>query len=371
MKRERLLVVVMLVAGAVAIGGAQRPAEPKLTGGNGTLYFVTFTNKKIAVIDEATEKVVDEISLESMPGRWLTLSQDRTRFYLVDSTMEEIAVIDIASRKMIDTFTLSKGVEKVRIRSFETDPLHRFMILLTRTDTKKIDRWEIGPWTLLQYDLKEHKVMRTIPWPRGDERAAAQMVFSPDGKYLYFFSEDVLIYETTEFTHVDTWEFSRPIEAGFGRTDMGPTDWVNEEPGYFTGIFTVQDPVQNRRLMGIARVNLSQKSVNFYPLGPATGVSFALAPDRKRAYGLMSQIGRYEFWCFDLENRRVLDRVEFPGRPRMNLRTSSNGKLLYIYGGGNTIDLYDAATYKYLRTITVDGDHRHDLYVLPPVRPSQ
>jgi hypothetical protein len=51
----------------------------------------------------------------------------------------------------------------------------------------------------------------------------------------------------------------------------------------------------------------------------------------------------------------------------MVVRTSSNGKLLYIYGGGNTIDLYEAATYRYLRTITVGGDQRHELYVMPPI----
>ena len=40
----------------------------------------------------------------------------------------------------------------------------------------------------------------------------------------------------------------------------------------------------------------------------------------------------------------------------MSLKTSSNGKVLYIYNAGNTIDLYDAETYQYLRTITLDGD---------------
>jgi len=112
-------------------------------------------------------------------------------------------------------------------------------------------------------------------------------------------------------------------------------------------------------------VNLGQKSVDFYTLGPATPVSFTLAPDRKRAYGLMQQIGRYEFWSFDLENRRLHSRVEFQGRPRMGVRTSSNGLVLYIYVAGNTIDLYDAATYKYLRTLTLDGDMTTELYVMP------
>ena len=97
-------------------------------------------------------------------------------------------------------------------------------------------------------------------------------------------------------------------------------------------------------MMGIARVNLAAKSVDFYTLGPATGVSFAMAPDRKVAYGLFEDIGRYEFWKFDLEHRKFAGRTEFKGRPRMGLKTSSNGKVLYIYVAGNTIDLYDAET---------------------------
>jgi len=105
--------------------------------------------------------------------------------------------------------------------------------------------------------------------------------------------------------------------------------------------------------MGLARVNLTAKRFDFWAIGPAVQlpvgarpVSFSLAPDRKRAYGLLQEIGRYEFWTFDLE-RRNLVKTEFDGRPRMALRTSTNGKLLYVYQAGNTIDLYDAATYKY------------------------
>ena len=31
-----------------------------------------------------------------------------------------------------------------------------------------------------------------------------------------------------------------------------------------------------------------------------------MAPDRKRAYGLVQQIGRYEFWAFDVEQRKLV-----------------------------------------------------------------
>ena len=90
-----------------------------------------------------------------------------------------------------------------------------------------------------------------------------------------------------------------------------------------------------------------------------------LAPDKKHGYGLEPSIDRYQFWTFDLDQRRVTSRAEFEGRPRMSLRTSSNGRLLYIYNAGNTIDMYDAASYKYLRTVMLDGDMTTQFYVVP------
>src|SRR5262249_47613750 len=134
--------------------------------------------------------------------------------------------------------------------------------------------------------------------------------------------------------------------------------------------FTMLDPVQHRRIMGIARVNLAGKSVDFWALGPSRPVGFSLAPDRKRAYGLLQEIGHYEFWTFDLEHHRLGAKTEFPGRPRMALRTSTNGKVLYIYQAGHTIDLYEASTYKYLRTIELDADTTTQMIVMPAATPS-
>ena len=80
----------------------------------------------------------------------------------------------------------------------QVDPLERFLILLTRSATKQIDRWEIGDIALQLYDLAQKKITRTIPWPRGEEREGVNIRFSPDGKLLYFFGDDVLILETHE-----------------------------------------------------------------------------------------------------------------------------------------------------------------------------
>jgi hypothetical protein len=353
-----------LVVAAVGLDAQRFGRGVAIYGGNALLYIGTYSGN-IQILEEATEKLVGEIRLQTGIPRSLILSADKKRFYVLDSTLEKVEIVDIASRTTLDTFTLSSGPTKTRIRSMQVDPLQRFMILLTRSATKKPDRWEISDVALQLYDLRQKKVTRDIPWPGGEARENVNIRFSPDGKLLYFFGDDVLIVETENFTEVDTWQLSRPIEQGLGRVNFGAVDEINDDPGFFTGLFSMQDPVQNRRIMGIGRVNLVARSVEFHPIGPSEGVGFAMAPDRKRAYGLLQQIGRYEFWAFDLEQKRLLSRTEFEGRPRMALRVSSNGRLLYVFQAGATIDVYEAATYRYLRTIEMNADQTTNLFILP------
>jgi len=369
-QRARGVVAALAVMALAAANGAAQSAQP--TGGNGTLYIGGYPDL-IWIIDEATEKIAGTIQTKSGIPRRLTLSRDLKRFYIIDATSERVEIVDIGTRTTLDTFTLSEGNRRVRIISLEPDPLHRYVMVLSRTATKERDRVEVGPSTLQQYDLSAHKVTRTIPWPNGEERDQANLMFSPDGKLLYFLGEEILIFETEHFTQVDKWELSN-VEEGLGQVSVsfggfGGLDTVNEEPGFLTTTMTVEDPVNHRRMVGIARINLAKKDHEFFTLGPAGGVSLTLAPDRKRAYGLESSVGRYHFWTIDLEKRRVTSRAEFDGRPRMSLKTSSNGRLLYIYNAGDTIDIYDGATYKYLRTITLPGDVTTQFYVVPRAAP--
>ncbi|MEC7769042.1 MAG: hypothetical protein VX471_07160 [Acidobacteriota bacterium] len=366
MRYFRPVIIACVFAFLNAPASAQNGSQ--LTGGNGTLYIGGFA-QKIYVIDEATEQVVDEIRVSTGTPRVMTLSADRERFYLYDTTMEHIEIIDIASRSTLDAFTLSDGSTKVRIRNFEIDPKERYLIIQTWATTKLVDRFEIDPMRLVQYDLGAHEIVRDIPWPtsRRPGRAPLNMVFSPDGSLLYFFLDEIIIYETTNFTEVDRWDLSQPLEPGLGRIQFGFRDLINEEPGLYTGLFTVQSPVRDGRQMGVARVNLTEKKIDyFYTLGPAIGVSFNLTPDRTMAYGLAKEYGQTEFWSFDLENRRLGPRQRFHGRPRLLLKPSSNGQLLYLYYAGETIDVYEAGTYRYLRTLELEADQRTNLFVIPP-----
>ena len=350
---------------SVLSGSALAQPAGELTGGDGTFYVGAFPNR-IYVIDEATEQVVDTIEMTlGGPPNDMRMSADLSRMYMRDRTFEQIEVIDLETRSTIDTFTLSEGETKVRIRSMVVSPHDDYAILLADTAIKHPDRFEIAPRRLLQVDLTSHEIMREIPWPDGEEQTGVSMMFSPDGGLLYLFGEEIIALDTDSFDVVDRWELSSIEAPALERFSFGFRVDPNEEPGYFTSLFRVQDPVQNRRLMGVARINLAERDVDFYTLGPDQPLSsFSLAPGRSKAYAILRRIGHYEFWTFDLEGRRVEQREVIEGRPRMSLAVSTNGRLIYVHQAGATIDLYEASTYRYLRTIDLDGDMTN-LFLVP------
>ena len=353
-------------AGQPGIGATTPGVE--VVAGNGTLYLAAFPSR-ILVIDEASASVVDEIAVPHGPPRALVVSADRSRFHFVDTTFEHMTTVDVAAREVADSFTLSEGNRKVRIRSFRVAPDGETAILHVDAAVKLIDRFEVEPYRLLQVDLATHEVLRELPWPTGAASFGSRMLFSPDGEYLYFFDrEDILILEADTFDEVDRWSLREPIEPGMGRMQFGfDDDLLYEEPGFFTNLFTVHDDAQDRDLLGIARIDLPNREVvDFYTLGPPRPIQFALAPGRQRAYGLSSAIDHYEFWTFHLDERRIGLRRPIEGRPRMALDVSTNGEVLYISSAGNTIDFYDAETFDYLDTLTLDGDMTSGLIVMPP-----
>jgi DNA-binding beta-propeller fold protein YncE len=360
-----------LLEGSLAPLGTLRAqtAAASRSGGNGTIYIGTYA-KKILVLDEATLAVKDSIATSIGIPYSIFLSFNRKHFYVLDPANEKIEIIDIAGRKSLGSFTMSTAKTQVRINGFSVDPKERFAIVVARISTKRVDRYEIGKPILLRYDIEKRAVTDTIPWPKGEERDFAQILFSPNGEFLYFFtSEDILVYETKDLKEVDRWDYTRTLyEEGMGRLNFGFGADLYDEPGFYTGLFRINDPVNHRTQMGVARLDLMNRALDFYSLGPSQAVSFAMAPDKKHAYGIHSEVGNYQFWTFDLENRIVVGKTEFKGRSRMGFKVSTNGELLYIHTAGNTIDVYETGTFRKLRTVELDADMTN-FVLIPPRAP--
>jgi hypothetical protein len=127
-----------------------------------------------------------------------------------------------------------------------------------------------------------------------------------------------------------------------------------------TGIFNVQDAVQNRNIMGIARVNLAKKDVDFYPLGPARVSNFSHARP-KMGYGLFGD-QRVQFWSFDLEHRSSPPH-QF-GPPRMAPENQfQRQSALHLPGRQHHRSLMRHVPVP--RTISLDADMTTGLYVMP------
>lgn len=336
------------------------------SGGNGTIYYGHY-GRNILVLDEATMRVRDTIPVTIGIPLVQGVSEDRKRFYVTDPHFEQVEVIDIAEKRQVDRFTLSQGNQRVRISGFSLDPQERYAIMVIKATTKKPDRFEIGKPLLVKFDLATKTVTDTIPWPGGREQDGARILFSPDGSLFYFFADDILVFDAATLKQVDSWPYATALDEGMGRFGFGFPRDPNDPPGIYTGGFRYTDPVNRRSMMGVATVNLAERTVDFYTIGPGSPTSFVMSPDRTRAYGLRQEVGNWELWIFDLVNRTVLDRIPFAGRPRMQLRVSSNGRLLYISGAGQTIDIHDARTFRKLRTVEVGGDVTA-MVMLPPAR---
>ena len=346
-----------LIRGAVAFVLTTAVGAGTLEAQANALWYIGTYSSHILVWDEASEQVVDQIEMNNPFPHRFSLSPNRDRIYVTEARTETVEVVDVEARKVIDEFTLSEGNVMVRISSIAPHPSGDRVALFVKRYTKLRDRFVVeGPF-MLEYDLTSKTVSDTIPWPEGGQRENVGLRYSPDGKTLYLTSGDIVAVDAETFEEIDRWEISDPLEPGLGRQSFGVNPGTYDEDGVATSLMRMTDPAQNRRMMGIARVRLSEKEIDFYTLGTAEPIrGFTLAPGGEKAYGLFSEIGRYEFWEFDLVNHRVAQRVPFTGRPRMGLQVSADGEKLYIHVAGNSIDIYDSSTFEYLRSVVFDED---------------
>jgi hypothetical protein len=357
-----------------AIFAALPPASAQKAGG--TLYIGTWP-REVLVIDEAAGKVVDRIRLNTGTPQSLTLSYDKKKIFVTTWT-NGVEVIDLATRKVINHFTLNEGERTVRMRGFAPDPTDQLLYGTINAAVKKIDRFEIEKPKFAVIDLAQKKITKTFDFPKEHDTPFGFMAgyrVSPDGKLLYVFKEDVLIFDLKDFKQVDKIELSKPQHPGSFPIRIGPGDDPNDEAGVVTSVFNTTDPVVRRRIFGIARLDLASRNLDFTPVGPAvTGMTgLRLTPDRKTGYTVAFLGGspseptrRTEFWVFDIVARKLAKKHEFESRSRFNFTVSSDGKQLYIYGAGPTIEVYDAETFKLQRVMTFDGDMTTGMLVLRP-----
>lgn len=342
----------------------------------GGMLYVGAWQKQILVVDEALGKVVDRIQLQTGTPQSLTLSYNKKKIYAT-TWNNGVEVIDLATRKVVNQFKLGEDNRFVRMRGFAPDPTDNLLYATINVAVKEIDRFTIEKPKFAVIDLTQKKIVKTFDFPKEYESPfgfQAGIRVSPDGKLLYVFKEDVLIFDLKDFKQIDKIELSKPPHPGAFPVRVGGGDDTNDEPGVVTSVFNATDPVVRRPIFGIARLDLTTRALDFTPVGPAvmgmTGLR--LTPDRKTGYTVAflgnrnEPTRRTEFWVFDIPTRKLIKKHEFESRSRFFFNLSSDGKKLYIYGAGPTIEIYDAETFKLEREIDFDGDITTQMLALRP-----
>ncbi len=341
------------------------------------LVFLGTWPKQIQVIDEASQKVIDHIELATGVPHDMRISEDRKTMYVATVDHNGIEVIDVATRKNTNAFVLDKGGTRVRFNSWAPDPERGLIYLLIQVADKKIDRFEIEPPRFAVVDLAQKKIVRTADLPEEARPAfdgRDNMRISPDGKQLYLFQNNILIFDTADFKLAARIELSKLDLPGMMNLAVGPSVDSLQEPGKFVNLFVSTDPVVHKQIFGIARLDLATRSFEFTPIGPANVnmLGLVVAPDRKTGYTVAftgaEANRRSEFWAFDLTTNRVIQRREFEAHTRYHFAVSSSGTSLFIYGSGYQVEIYDAATLQLRNTIDVNADITTDMIVVPSTR---
>lgn len=348
-------------------------AAPAQTGKLGTL-FVGAWQKRVLIIDEATRKVTGEVPLQLDVPRSIHWSEDKKKIIVYSQLECGFEIIDVATRKLERSFKLDTASKKYRPSGFASSPDDKKIYTALYTVDKKIDRFEVSKpqWAII--DMEGGKIEKLVDFPKDEQLRGGRgggLRTSPDGKYLYQFRENVNIYSTTDFKEVDKIELSKPMFPGIERVMIGPGDDPYEERGTVFGFFNSTDPVVHKTTFGFAKFDLNQRTFDFTPVGPSTTgtLGLRLTPDRKTgftvAFNGMGANRRCEFWSFDIASKKITRMQEFDGRSRFEFNLSSDGKMLYIYGAGNTVEFYDAATMKMVKDLDVNADMTSNMLVLP------
>jgi hypothetical protein len=132
---------------------------------------------------------------------------------------------------------------------------------------------------------------------------------------------------------------------------------------------TIVDPVVHKGTLGIATLDLTTHKSSFTPMGVSLpSLGFLISPDHTRGYSIMfSGVGgnrETEFWEWDLVNHKIIKKAPFEARPTFKFGMSGDGKKLYLYGAGSTLEVFDAETLKSRKLIFLNKDTTTNLITL-------
>ena len=171
------------------------------------------------------------------------------------------------------------------------------------------------------------------------------------------------------FNQVGKIPLSKPSYPGASPLRLNATDDPYDDAAKVTSVFVSVDPIVHKGTLGLGTLNLTTREMNYTPIGAAFPMlGFMVSPDRKLGYSVMFNYSggsrRTEWWVWDLQTHQVIKTQAFESRPTFKFGISSDGKKLYLYGSGSTLEVFDAATLTSRKLLYLNRDITTNLVTL-------
>lgn len=312
-------------------------------------------HNKFNVIDGDKDEIVATIETKGKKVTNFTWDpRDLDKVYTITDWGQQIEQLDLAGKKVVRTFRMGAGDVKVRTLDIELNPANPNLLYALSLR----QRWlpdEIVDMTpaVMVLDLATGKVVKEIEIPRG----CTNIFFGYDGSEFYVTGRDVFVYDPMTGKQVNFLGIGHPTTTGVD-PQISLNIWrLHDQSGMAMILVGSQNSANNLMYQGYFTIDLRKKSTEgsmrlVTDIGPLyIQFSGVVSPDRKYYYTVLNTIEKRDF-----ATNRVLATAADLDKSYYTIQISSDGKKLYLGGGGDTILIYSAETMKLLKRLDTPGD---------------
>jgi DNA-binding beta-propeller fold protein YncE len=338
----------VLIGTALLLASGNAPAFGKDILLQGMLH------NQLNILDGDRDEIIGTVDTKGKKVTNFTWDpKDQDKVYCITDWGQQIEQIDLAGKKVVRTFRLGGGGVKVRTIDIEVNPSNpNLLYALSLRQRWLSDEIVDMPPAVLVYDLAAGKIVKEIEIPRG----CTNIFFGYDGSEFYVVGRDVTAYDPVTGKQVNFLGLAHPTTTGVD-PQISLNIWrLHDQSGMAMILVGSLATANNLPYQGYFTIDLRKKSTEgsmrlVTDIGPLYNqFSAVVSPDRKYYYMAMNKVEKRDFATNRLLGSADVDKTYY------SIQISSDGKKVYLGGGGDSILIYDTESMKLLKKINTPGD---------------
>lgn len=311
-------------------------------------------HNQLNILDGDKDEIIGTVTTKGKKVTNFTWDpKDLDKVYTITDWGQQIEQLDLAGKKVVRTFRLGGSGVKVRALDIELNPANPNLLYALSLR----QRWlsdEIVDMTpaVLVIDLATEKIVKEIEIPRG----CTNIFFGYDGSEFYVTGRDVYVFDPMTGKQVNFLGLAHPTVTGVD-PQISLNIWrLHDQSGMAMVLVGSLNTSNNLTYQGYYTIDLKKKSTEgsmklVTDIGPLYNqFSAVVSPDRKYYYMVLNKVEKRDFATNKLLATADVDKSYY------TIQISSDGKKVYLGGGGDTILIYDTETMKLLKRLDTPGD---------------